>query len=524
MKYITRLAVAVFAGLAAPAVAAAQPATAPPADRAGPAHPEPPSASPEPAVLPPASPPPRAPPSVAGPAVPTGPEWASLRLLRDKGLISDAELGSALADIGVVGAGEATTLVVAKLKATIYGYVEGNFKYDSTQTCVEFCGSSQVPRPGTYKGNHGRTIFSARDSRFGLRLAAPEDHGVRVSGGIETDFFGPSATTEQSTYVNPVLRIRTAYVKLETPVLDILVGQSWSLFGWQPLFISASVQYPGLPGETFERTPQLRLSRTFKGEAVTAELAIAANRPPQQDSSTPEGVAGIRLQFTRWTGQHTTYMANTAIQAASLGVSADLRRFRIPELSATPRSGIGRTGGGVAFSGYLPIIPATRTAKDNALSLNGEVSITRGMSDDYTTLGAAGTANAAIPAATPDGAATPYVANFDPGLAAIDAAGHVELIKWLACFASLEFYPAGTGGRLGLFANYGHMESSNARSVGTAAATKIRDHEDLFEVGVLVDPTRATRVAASGSLYDDVYADHVAAKNYSVLVSGWLFF
>jgi hypothetical protein len=133
---------------------------------------------------------PTAPPLPAIPALPNGPEWLSLRLLHDKGVISDAELASALADIGVVGGGDATTLVVSKLKVTLYGYLEGNYKYDSTQTCVEFCGSTQVPRSDTYKGSHGRTIFSARDSRLGLRIAAPEHHGVRVSGVLETDFFG----------------------------------------------------------------------------------------------------------------------------------------------------------------------------------------------------------------------------------------------------------------------------------------------------------------------------------------------
>jgi hypothetical protein len=57
-----------------------------------------------------------------------------------------------------------------------------------------------------------------------------------------------------------------------------------------------------------------------------------------------------------------------------------------------------------------------------------------------------------------------------------------------------------------------------------AAAARIRDHEDYFELGVFVDPTRSTRVAASGSLYDDVYGDSAAAKNYSVIMSAWLFF
>src|SRR3954468_21831863 len=199
-----RLSATLFALLAAPAMASAQPAPAP----------APPAAAPPPQVLAPAPP---------TPAVPNGPEWTSLRLLRDKGVISDAELASALRDIGVVGAGDATTLVLGRLRTTLYGYLEGNYKYDSTQSCVEFCGSSQIQRPGTYRGDHGRAIFSARDSRLGLRFSAPEEHGIRVSGVLETDFFGPTTTTEQSTYVNPVLRIRTSFLKIETPVLDILV-------------------------------------------------------------------------------------------------------------------------------------------------------------------------------------------------------------------------------------------------------------------------------------------------------------
>jgi len=538
MKSLARSVTAalVLAGALRGAVAQPAPPTPPP-DAAGEpatnAPPDPTAPTPTPPATPPAAAAPARP--AGAPAVPGGPEWTSLRLLRDKGVISDAELASALSDIGVVGGGDATTLVVAKLKATLYGYLEGNFKYDSTQTCAEFCGNTQVQRPGTYRGNHGRAIVSARDSRLGLRIAAPEQHGIRVSGVLETDFFGPTTTTEQGTYANPVLRIRTSFLKIETPVLDVLIGQQWSLFGWQPGYISASVQYPGLPGETFERTAQLRLSRTIKSDAVTTDIAVAVNRPPQQDSATPEGVAGLRLQFNKRTGQHTAYMANTAIQPASIAITGDVRRFRVPELRAAPRSGITRTGGGVALGAYLPIIPATATSKDNALSINGELSITSGMSDAYTALGGAGTSNAAIPPAMPGGMATPYTPNFDAGLAAIDAAGNVELIKWLAYFASLEFYPAGTGGRVGTVVNYGHMESSNARSVGTAssaataadqaaAAARIRAHEDLFEAGVFVDPTRATRIAASGSLYNDVYADGTAARNYCVIVSGWLFF
>ena len=512
---------------------------------AQPAAPQPPSPepgaatpSPAPAAIPdgttppgpaPAAPPPAAVTPAPPAAVPHGAEWTSLRLLHDKGIISDAELGSALRDLNVVGSGDATTLVFAKLRTTIYGFGETTFLHDSTQSCVEICGATQIVRPGNYRNSHGRTVISPRSSRFGVRVSAPEQHGVRLSGLLETDFLGPTSTTEQGTWSNGVLRVRHSYMKMETPIVDILVGQTWSLFGWQSMYLVASAQPPGLPGQLFERTAQLRLSKTLKAGGVSAEIAVAANRPPQQDSSTPEGVGGLRVSFDRWTGQHTGYLASTTIQPASLAISGDLRGFRIPEFSATPHTGHVRVGGGIAIDAYLPIVPATKKSRDNALSVIAELAIARGTSDMYTSLGAAGTVNASLP-----GTMTAASTATDPGLAVVDANGHIELVKWTSYITGLEFYPAGTGGRLGLFVNYGHMQSANARRLGTAATgteaqeeaarAKIRDHEDFYEAGLFVDPTPATRVGASSSLYDDTYADGNAAKHYSLLMSCWLFF
>jgi len=469
--------------------------------------------------------------------MPKGPEWTSLRLLREKGVISDDELEAAVKDIGMVGAGDATTLVMSKFKATIFGFAEANLKYDSTQSCVEFCSNSQIQREGTYRGNHGRTIFSPRDSRFGVRIGAPAEHGVKISGLLEADFLGPTTTTEQGQWSNPVLRIRHAFVKLETPVVDILLGQTWSLYGWQPNFLIASVQLPGLPGQMFERTEQLRLSKLIKGESVSAEIAVAAMRPPQQDSATPEGVAAARLIFDKWAGNHTSYMTTTAVIPASIGVSGDLRKFRIPEFAATQHTGHVKIGGGFAVDVFLPIVPATKTNKDNALALTGEFAMGRGTSDMYTGMGAAGTANATLPAVLPATTGAAYVANFDPGLAVVDASGHIELVKWTTWAAGAEFYPAGTGGKLGMLLNYQHSESPNAKDIGAAAVVsqtttaaqdaaraRVRDHEELYEVGLFVDPTKSTRFAASGALFDDTYGDGKDTKNYSLMMSGWVFF
>jgi hypothetical protein len=531
-----------LASLLCPRVGAAQPA--PPAPPPAPA-PESPPAPPAPpptddAAQPPGPPAPPPTDGAAQPAPPAPPpdptpargaEWTSLRLLREKGVISEAEYTSALKDMGeVVGAADANTLVLSKIKVSLYGFVEVNFVHNSTQSCQEFCSNFLVQKPGTYRGDHGRTIFSVRDSRFGLRLAAPEaPNGIRASGLIETDFFGPTTTSEQGTWVNPVLRVRHAFLKLETPIVDLLIGQTWNLFGWQANYLVTSVQEPGLPGQMFQRTAQLRVSKTLKMGDVSLELALAALRPPQMDSGTPEGAGGVRLVLGSWTGLHTLYMTSTAIQPASIGVSADLRRFRIAELSPTPRRANTRIGGGVAFDAYLPIVRATKDKRDHALSVVGELTIGRGTSDMYTALGAAGTSNAPIPPVNPGDPPGTYAANFDPGFAAYDADGNLELIKWTSYMVGAEYYPPGFDGHLGLFANYGHMQSANSGRFGGAAVMdpalgRTRESEDFYNAGLFFDPTAATRVGVDTALYHDHYVDGTSAKNYSVMSSVFLFF
>src|SRR5262249_46321457 len=130
--------------------------------------------------------------------------------------------------------------------------------------------------------------------------------------------------------------------------------------------------------------------------------------------------------------------------------------------------------------------------------------------------------NAAIPAATPAGTPGTYVPNFDPGFAAYDVNGKIELIRWTGYMVGLEYYPPGLDGRLGLDANHGHMQSSNAKNFGDP--TKTRDREDFYAAGLFFDPTKQTRVGLDFGLYDDHYVDGSGAQNYSIMLSSWLFF
>ena len=55
--------------------------------------------------------------------------------------------------------------------------------------------------------------------------------------------------TEAAYFTNPTFRVRHANFKIETPIVDFLVGQYWQLFGWGSAYQPNSVEIQGLPGE-----------------------------------------------------------------------------------------------------------------------------------------------------------------------------------------------------------------------------------------------------------------------------------
>jgi hypothetical protein len=560
MTMFSRLSICTALALIAGRHAAAQPAPTPqpPVDPARDQRPTPPvpdpaapsqdagapAQDPGPPGEPPASPPPAVAPKrpvAPGTAAPQKKEGvtlrdaSSLRRLRDQGRMTENEYQRALQDLREMSgtrSADALTLVVSGLYLTLFGHVQTDVKWDSTQSCLDFCGSLPIQKAGTLRGDHGRLIFSPRGSRLGLRFAAPPQYGIYTTGLLEADLFGSTDPTEQGVWSSPVLRLREAWVRLETPIVDILIGQTANLFGWSAKYLVTGVQQPGLPGQMYQRTPQLRLSRTFPlRRRFTADVAFAAQRPPQQDAAAPEMAFGARLSLVGWTGYHTSHLAGSVVQPASIAVTGDTRRFAIAEFSTAPREARIRWGGGIAVNAFLPIIPATETSRDNALSISGELVVGSGTSDMYNGLGSAGTVNAAIPPAMPGELAGTYTPNFDPGLAAFDVLGNLELIRWTSYLVGAELYPAGVGGRVGLWANYGHMESSNSYRFGGPDAVvndpalgRTREKEDFVDLGVFVDPMASLRVGAGLAYFRDRYVDATIATSYSVMTSAWLSF
>ena len=509
--------------------------------------------------------------------------------MHDRGVVSDEEYESAMRDVGPSTGeqrgGDAMSLAFGRWSTTFYGFLEGDVIYDSTQSFNDLAGGAQVQRPNgaaapqpapqqTYAGSNARTQFSIRNSRFGMRFTPPGSETVRTSGLLELDFLGsqslgypPAAgqVSENAYFASPLPRIRHAMFRVETPVVDVLVGQYWHLFGWQGAYQPNTVEMQGVPGELYARTPQIRISKTIKAHPITLEIALAAMRPPARDSVIPEGTGGLRLAVDNWTGMQTVGATATSIQPASIALTGDYRRFQVPGIdSLIPTHTVNTQSISVAADAFIPVLPATKERRDNALSLTGEIVYGAGISDLYTGL-ASGAQFPFIPDTpqTDPNAVNPspvWPQNIDNGLVDYDInpGGYaLHPIQWTSYLIGLQYYLPVLKGKVWVSGNYSHMQSRDgsllgnnysgtsdfarspnpaANGVGVNAPVasqayyfntsqgQVRSSEDWWDANLFADVARGVRLGLELAEFIDHYVDGFTATNLRVQGSGFFLF
>jgi hypothetical protein len=499
--------------LTTPSVALAQPA-APPAEPAQPPAPPPAEAAPAPPAMPPAPP------------------------------------------------QETPTFVVGRWAMTLYGFAELDTIYDTTQSFSEVAGNGQVERPSPvvlpppfqlpapaaatrYAGEHGRLQMSARNSRLGLRVKAPDVGDVRPSGVIEFDLLGNQplldysstrgGVSEGATYTNPALRVRHAYVEVETPIVDVLVGQYWDLMGWQGVYHPNTVEIQGVPGQLYSRTPQIRVMKTGHFSDFTVEGAIAAMRPPQRDSETPEGQAGVRVSYERWRATTTNGATSTVNMPLSLALTGDLRNFAVPDFSQTPTHEVSRVTTAFAVDAFVPVLRSTKENRANSLALNGEFVSGSGIADLYTGL----TGGAAFPNVTNTVPINPpylYPQNVDNGMIIFDTSGKLHAIQWTTFIVGVQYYLPVLDSKLWVSANFSYVTSNNLSVFTRTDPTfnplasyyqvnsLVRDSETWWDVNFFADVVQPVRLGLEYANFNDKYADGVHAINHRVQLSGFFLF
>jgi len=279
--------------------------------------------------------------------------------------------------------------------AHIYGFVEADFIADSTRSYGDSIGSSLVARSDTYKGRAGRTQFSMRNTRLGLKFASPEIGGVRPSAVLEGDFFGPSNiadTSENTVYSSPTFRVRHAYLTLDNDYVTVLAGQTYDVFGWQNYFFPASAEFLVCP------TRCSRATRSFACRTRSAATAPSRSTSPRRRRARRSATHAFRT-LTRLTfgcpsfkGVTTPGNSSTTALPLSLGVSGVFRQFRVNAFAPPPaQSSNGTTGWGVSLDALVPVIPAhDADDRGNRLTLTGSFVTGSGIADLITSNGGAG--------------------------------------------------------------------------------------------------------------------------------------
>jgi hypothetical protein len=477
-------------------------------------------------------------------------ELTTLKIMLEKGIITQAEYDSALhdtADTEGARGGSETSVVIGKWSTTMYGFIESDMIADTTRSFTEVPGGTQVAMAGTSNGDNGRLTFSVRNTRLGFRLRAPETNGIRASAQLETDFFGTSLPvgtgpypstlpsglssyygTEAALFTSPTLRIRHANLKVETPIVDFLMGQYWQLFGWQSAYQPNTVEIQGVPNEVYGRTPQLRISKTIKANPITLELAVAAVRPEQRDSALPDGQAGVRLAIDSWTGVQTIGSTGTQISPLSIAGTGLLRRVEVNSLAGGDKTNE-LTMSGAALDAFIPIIPGSKESMGNSLSFNGELASGYGIADQYSsTSGGIGFPSPV----TPMGAATAtYSPDIDAGIVTYDINGNLHGIQWTSYLLGAQYYLPGCNGKLWISGNFSHMQSDNIHYYTISSptltgqkASALSSGETWYDVNVFVDPVPAVRVGLEAANMITEYVNGKQASNQRLQLSGFFIF
>ena len=183
--------------------------------------------------------------------------------------------------------------VTAKnIKVDFLGFVRNDFIYDSRRN-LDACDHllDIYPMKPLYdaRGEDINAQSSAQFlntfSRIGTRFTGLEMGKSKVSGYIEIDF---TAGTQSA-----AVRLRQVYTLVEWPKSKLLVGRAWHPLFVEKVFPLTLNENTGLPFQAFNRSPQLRYTRTL---AEHFDMMVAA---VYQFDFSNTGPSGKSYQYQR---------------------------------------------------------------------------------------------------------------------------------------------------------------------------------------------------------------------------------
>ena len=200
---------------------------------------------------------------------------------------------------------EAAAKTKAKPELEWYGYVKLDASWD--ESLIDSGNFARWATSPSLIAEHSHVNLTARQTRFGFRVAAPERGGPRLTARLEADFYGGGAENKNW------LQLRHAYAQLDWPEggWSLIAGQTSDVIS--PL-VPSTLNYTVAwwAGNIGYRRPQARVTRTVKtGDSGAVILAAALSRTigddfgsaEPGDSGADSGVPTVQVRLARrWSG------------------------------------------------------------------------------------------------------------------------------------------------------------------------------------------------------------------------------
>ena len=215
------------------------------------------------------------------------------------------------------------------VRAVPYGTIYFNAFSNSAGT-----NNSDIPLFASTTGK-GNVSASVRQTRLGLRIEGIKVGNAKLTGVVETDFFGGEPAIGIGENFG-VVRVRLANAKLDWKNTSVTIGQDWIPFAPQnPVSIAdAAIPQFAAAGNNWARLPQIKVEQRFNEGKVVWQGAVLA--PQTGDSSTtatflqqPNSGALSKMPFlqTRLALNDKNWLGTK--KAGTIGVSAHYGRSRV---------------------------------------------------------------------------------------------------------------------------------------------------------------------------------------------------
>jgi len=176
----------------------------------------------------------------------------------------------------------------SNLDIQLYGYLKLDAAYDTSRT--DNGDYTKWVESEATNNNDNQFNMTANESRFGMMISGPDNGGMKTSGRVEVDFFGPGDGIAEN---QGRLMMRHAYIKLDWPDkrFNIIAGQTSDVISpLYPQTVNYSVGW--WVGNIGYRRPQIRLTKELgfvDGGALKLEGAVARTIGRQSVTMTDSG-------------------------------------------------------------------------------------------------------------------------------------------------------------------------------------------------------------------------------------------